>query len=180
MKRQKLLLWTLVVLLLLGLPMSLMDQAAVKARAELEKAQGALRAARRESDAVRERESGAALRTKAVAATRGRMIQQQPFATFQAQVALAAKRAGVTITSAVLESSQPLPDLPGVVQYRATLQVAGTAQQFVELLRLLEEHPMVLELPEVAVKFPVASGTGAAPRLQHALTVGFFAAQATQ
>ena len=191
MNRQTLLLWLLALLIVFGMPFSFMDRALIAVHKDLAAAEAAQATARSAANTLREQEKQIARRAEAAAAIKPRLIAEQPFATIQAELATAAQRSGMTIAAQVLEGPVSVPDIPGVVQFKATLQVTGEVQQYLEFLRLLEEHQLLIEIPEVDLRLRTAAaqGTapaagargvaaGGAPQVQQSLTLGFLAAQA--
>jgi Tfp pilus assembly protein PilO len=173
--RQRLLICVLAVVVLFGLPVYFMDGALAAGRARLEAEQAALAPLRQQAAAVRALEADLAERSKRSAAVQNRLIAAQPFATIQAELTAAAKQSGVTLGSVVLEGPAVVPDWPGVSRYQATLTVKGDRNQYLAFLRLLEDHRLLIELPEVNLRMqtPAAAKSGV-PGVEQVLELGFF------
>lgn len=176
MSRQKLLIWLLVVVALFGLPVYYMDAALAADRARLEEEQASLAALRGQVASVRALEAEMAERREKVDALTERMIPAQPFATIQAVLTAAASQSGVRLGSLVLEGPAAVTDLPGVARYQATVMVAGDRTQYLAFLRRLEEHRLLIEVPEVSLRMQTQAVPGAVPRVEQVLELGFFAA----
>ncbi|MDF2629363.1 MAG: hypothetical protein K0R39_3194 [Symbiobacteriaceae bacterium] len=174
MSRQKLLISVLVAVVLLGLPIYFMDARLAVARARLETEQVALAPLRRQAAEVRALEAQVADRTGSVTAAQQRLIGAQPFATIQGELTAAAGQSGVSLGSVVLEGPGEVPELPGLVRYQATVTVKGDRNQFIRFLRLLEEHRLLVEVPEVSLRLQPPAARGAVPQVEEVLELGFF------
>lgn len=178
MSRRRMLIWLLVAVALFGLPVYFMDAALAAGRARLEEEQALLAPLRRQAKAARELEAQLAEHGRKVAAAQERLIVAQPFATIQAELAAAAKQSGVSLGSLVLEGPAAVPDWPEVSRYQATLTVAGDRNQYLAFMRLLENHRLLIELPEVSLRMVPSAAKGAVPRVEQVLELGFFVAGA--
>lgn len=176
MSRQSVLIWILVAVALLGLPIHYMDAATSAGRTQLEAEQSKLAPLRRQVTQLKERETKAGARADALAAIKSRLITDQPFATMQAELTAAAKASGVVISAVAMEGPQTVADLPDLVRYQVTCQVAGNRNQYLDFLERLEHHRLLIELPEVSLKLPPAPAKGVLPQVTQGLTLGFYAA----
>lgn len=176
MNRQSVLIAILVALAMFALPVHYMDAAVEGSRTRLEEEQSKLAPLRRQAAALREREEQAAARAAVLAQVRTRLIEAQPFATIEGALAAAAKQSGVSVGSLILEGPAPVADLPDVIRYQATLQVTGNRTQYLEFLRLLENHRLLIELPDANLHLQPAAVRGAPPQVSQALVLGFYAA----
>jgi cell division protein FtsB len=175
-KRQTLLLAVLAVLALVALPISYLDQTLLRQERELAQLQDKLEPLRKEAATIRTKEEELARRQSAVTAATRRMISERPFATIQGEVVALARQSGVTLTGFSVEGPLAVSELPGVVRYQATVQIAGNRWQFVAFLRLLEQHRLLIEIPEVDLKLPLQVAGGGA-EVQQTLKLDFFAVQ---
>lgn len=180
MTRQSILIWVLVVVAMFGLPMHYMDAAIEESRTQLDAGQSQLTPLRREASEVRERDEKLTARIQAVQAVKGRLIASQPFATIQAELTAAAARSGVTLGGMTLEGPSAVTDLPMMVRYQATVLVTGNRSQYLEFLRLLENHRLLIELPEATLRLQAAPAKGVLPQVQQTLMLGFFTASGKQ
>jgi Tfp pilus assembly protein PilO len=176
MSRQSVLIWILVAVAMLGLPIHYMDAAKTTGRTQLETEQAKLGPLRRQIAQLKEREAKAGQRADALAAMKSRLIADQPFATMQAELTAAAKASGVVISAVAMEGPQPVPDLPDLVRYQVTCQVAGNRDQYLNFVERLEHHRLLIELPEVSLRLPPAPMRGVPPQVTQGLTLGFYAA----
>jgi hypothetical protein len=169
------LVWVLVAVAAFGAPVYYMDAALAASRAALAEEQAALAPLRRQAAGVRELEAQVAMRAGIVAAASDRLIAAQPFATIQAALMAAAKQSGVQLGALVLEGPAAVPDLPGLARYQATGIVSGDRNQFLAFLRLLEHHPLLIEVPEVSLRMQSPTVRGVVPRVEQVLELGFYA-----
>ncbi|HWI65524.1 MAG TPA: hypothetical protein VNT75_27145 [Symbiobacteriaceae bacterium] len=176
MSRQSVLIWILVALVMFGLPVHYMDAAMTEGQGKLEAETAKLEPLRREVAAGREREAQLAERARKLEAVQSRLIQSQPFASIQSELAAAAAKSGVTLGALMLEGPAAVAELPEIVRYQATLQVSGNRAQYLEFLKLLENHRLLIELPEVSLRTGPAA-RGVQPQVQQALALGFYAAR---
>ena len=174
MSRQSVLIWILVMVVMFGLPIHYMDAAVEGSRAKLTAAQSKLAPLRQEADALRQREQQLADRMRKLETVASRLIDSQPFATIQRELTAAAAKSGVSLSSLILEGPTPVADLPAMVRYQATLQVTGNRNQYLEFLRLLERHPLLIDLPEVSLRTQIPAARGAVPQVQQPLVLGFY------
>lgn len=174
MTRQSVLIWILVAVAMFGLPIHYMDAAMTENQGKLEAEQAKLEPLRRQVMSVHELEKSLAARSRKISEVNARLIQSQPFATIQGELAAAAAKTGVSLGALMLEGPAAVPELPEIVRYQATLQVTGNRLQYLEFLKLLENHRLLIELPEVSLKMAPAP-KGVQPQVQQALVLGFYA-----
>ncbi|HYF91777.1 MAG TPA: hypothetical protein VD969_05995 [Symbiobacteriaceae bacterium] len=163
MNRQSVLIWILVVVVMFGLPLHYMDAAIEGNRAKLKEGQAKLAPLRKEVEALRQREQQLTDRKRVLEAISTRLIEGQPFATIQRELTAVAVKSGVSLSSLILEGPESVADLSAVVKYKATLQVTGNRNQYLEFLRQLERHSLLIELPEVSLRTQPPAAKGAVP-----------------
>lgn len=176
MKRQTLLLIILAALALVGVPVSYMDHLVMEAEVQAREAMTRLAPLRTQAAAVRQRATEVEAREQSMASMNGRLIGRDPFAAIQSELTAAARASGIALTYVNLEGPIPVPDLPQLVRYQAVVHVLGTPMQYLEFLRLLETHRLLIEIPEVSLRLSAQVGEQRGPNLNQVLTLGFFVA----
>lgn len=175
MKRQTLLLIVLALVIVVGLPYHYMDGALTVVRTEADEATEQALSLHRQVVQLKRREEALALHAQNLNALRSRLVGSDPFRTIQVELDGAAKASGVTIGSRSMEGAVPVADLPDLQRYAVTIEVSGSRQQFLEFLRMLEQHSLLIELPEVALALPAPSaGQTGSPEVQTTLALNFF------
>ncbi len=158
MKRQQFLLIVLAFVAVTMLPVYFVDQQ----RAALEKEQAALQeqiALQREKvDAVRRLEAELAQEEQAMSDLDQRLIDSgDPFAAMEREIASVAARAGLRVIELNLSGAEALEQVPTVQRYSAKVELSGSVGGFIEFIRLLEAHRLLIEIPDLDLGF----GTGA-------------------
>ena len=174
MTRQHLLLGILAVLVVIALPYTLMAQALEREKQQADQTMAELAPLRNQAMAIKQREEGIADHDKALQALERRLITSDPFATIQSELADAARLSGASLGSLTLEGGQAVAALPGVVRYAASVQVSGSLQQFLRFLRLLEQHKILIELPDISLKRQPAPRDTKSAEVQVNMSLGFF------
>lgn len=169
MKRQTILLAALGALVLFSVSTVFMDDLLGDRRQALAQAGAELIALRQEAQAVQAREVRLAEEQQSLASLDARLLGAEPLTTIDRTVREKAQRSGVKVSQLLIEGPDPAPDSPGLKQYTVQVKLSGTRPQYLEFLRLLEEHPLLIELPEVSVQ----PQPGA--QLDQDLTLTFFA-----
>lgn len=163
MKRERLLIYLLIVVAVIALPVSFADRAKLKLQKEIAAVEEAAAPNREQVAAVHR------LREQLAAAggqdeLSGRLLGADPFAEMHQDLTVAAARAGVQLAEIALTGAVPSARAPGLQEYGANLEVLGTPAQFLQFVRLLEQHRLLIEIPDLQISIarPTPTGTGAA------------------
>ncbi len=170
MSRQTFLLGLLLVVAALGLPVVAMDQTLGKVEQEMEQVQAELAPLQVRLARLREREQVIARYDAVRRAAHQRLLQGDPYIAARAHIAMAAAQAGVTTGTFEVTGPHPVPELEWLARYDVILSVRGTPEQYAAFLQILEEHPLLIRLPDVAVRFPPESPD----QVQTTLQLSFF------
>lgn len=161
MKRERLLIYLLILVAVTLLPVSLADQATGKLKKEIAAVTDEAALGREQVAIVhRLREQLAA--TAGIDALRGRLLGSDPFAEMQQSLTAAAASAGVQLAQITLTGGIPSERAPGLTEFGANIEVLGTPAQFLQFVRRLEQHRLLIEIPDlqVGIAKPAAGATG--------------------
>jgi len=153
-KRERELVWLLLVVLLVTVPYYVFDQLARPRALALQAVTERVAAARRQVRAVRRAQER--LREAEAAATvpPARLLGDLPFADVERELGLVASASGAAIERLSLYAGEPLEHVPWLQPYRADVVVGGSYAQFVAFLRSLEEHALLVEVPDLILQLP--------------------------
>lgn len=165
MKRQRFLVMLLVVVAVTMLPFYFLDQAGANLRKEQKSSGPELELLRTKLKAVRSLESQVAEMRKS-SGQDGRLLGGDPFAEIERELAAAAAKSGMKVAELTLAKGKPVAGLP-LLEYTATVKLTGTPVGYVTFLQFLEQHRLIISIPDVSVTLsstgiPVAPAPGAA------------------
>lgn len=169
MNRQRFLVALLVVVAVTMLPLYFFDRANMAVRKEKEELQQQIALVRDKATAVRNLESQIDEARQAGVALEQRLISANPFADMERELRATAGRADMQVTQLTLGGATEVKEV-GLYKYSATVDLTGTVDGYVEFLRLLEQHPLLVEIPDLKLVFPVGTTT----TYHTSLTVHFF------
>jgi len=151
-KRQQFLLILLAVVAVTMLPVYLIDQTMGKLEQELADLQSQIALYREKANAVRELDLQVAQEEAELSTFDQRLIDaKDPFAAMHRAVSTAATKAGVQVDELRLVVEGEVTELPGLLRYKATVDLSGTISGFLEFLRLLEEDPLLIAIPDLQI-----------------------------
>lgn len=158
-------------LVLFVLPALYLDGLLADRRQALAVAAGELGTLRQQAQAVQEREQQLSERQQRLSGLDARLLGAQPLSQIDRTVREAAQRSGISVGRVSMEGPDSVPERSDLDRYTVHLKVAGFPPQYLAFLQALEEHSLLIELPEVAVK--PQPGPGA--QIQQEITLGFYA-----
>lgn len=169
MNRQKLLIGLLIVVALTALPVLVIDRTNAGVKQELAELKPEMDLLREKALKAREIEKQLAAEQQSMAALPDRLIGQEPFADMHREVHAVAAKAGLQVRELSLVGAEPVEALPDLIEYTATVELAGTTAGFIEFTRLLEQHRLLIRIPDLNLKLPdsapAADGSGFRTRL---------------
>lgn len=170
MRRQTFLLGLLLVVILFAVPVYYFDRANASVKREKTALDHQLALLRQRAAAVRQLEAEVDQAREAEAALEPRLIGSDPFAQMEREIRSSAAQAGIQISQLKLTGSTPVEGLP-LVQYTATVELSGTVAGAEAFLRQLEQHPLLIQIPDLQLKF---SPPGAIPAFRTTLSLYFY------
>ncbi|MFZ5817989.1 MAG: hypothetical protein ACOY93_22280 [Bacillota bacterium] len=158
MNRQRFLIILLLVVAATLLPTYFIDRANARLREEMTALVEEMGLARDKAVRVRELEARLAEEERALAGLDQRLISDEPFADMERELRALTGQAGLRMTEMTLGGSEPLKELPSLLQYTATVELSGSVQQYVAFLRLLENHRLLIDIPDLKLSFGQSDG----------------------
>lgn len=152
MNRQQVLVGLLALVAVTLLPLSYVERVMAGVDKEKKALDQQVALLREKATAVRDLQRQAEEATTAMAGVEQRLLGSNPFADMEREIRAAAARAGVRVSQLALGGATEVKGLP-LRQYSATVEVAGTVAGFEEFLRLLEQHPLLIEIPDLKLQF---------------------------
>ncbi|MFZ5825194.1 MAG: hypothetical protein ACOY94_12775 [Bacillota bacterium] len=154
MNRQRILLGLLIVVAVTLLPSYFADRAAIRLKMEMAAVEKEMEVLRAKALKVREEEERLAVGQRAMADLKARFVSQNPFADMERVVAILAARSGMQVVELNLVGAELVKELPTMVRYTAAVELAGTAGGLITFVRLAEEHPLLIEVPDLKLSIP--------------------------
>lgn len=170
MKRERTLLGLLLVLVIAVGPSYLFDQLNRPLTERLTEVEQSAALERERAQAVRQAEDRLReLEVTAVPAAH-QLLGDNPFADMEQALRMAAEDAGVRLERITLAAATAVEGVPGLLQYGADVDLAGSYDQYLAFLRALEENRLLIEVPDLVLALP-SDGQGP---LRTSLTLHFY------
>lgn len=182
MNRQQILVTVLALVAVTMLPSYFADRAGARLEKEMVTMEREMEVLRARALKAREEEERLAVRQRAMTHLEARLLTRDPFAGMEREVTGVAARAGLQVLELNLLGAEPVQELPTLVRYTAAVEVAGTTGSLIEFVRLLEQHPLLIEVPDLKLVLP-RTAPGASQTLgsiRTRLTLYFFGEAAGQ
>lgn len=181
MNRQQMLITLLVVVAVIMLPSYYADRAGARLEKEMATMEMEMDLLRAKALKVREDEERLAAGKRAMIDLEARLLGRDPFADMEREVTAVAARAGLRVRELNLVGAEPVKELPTLVRYTAAVEVSGTTGTLIAFVRLMEQHPMLIEVPDLKLAIPrTAPGAPQTQGLETRLTLYFFGKAAGQ
>lgn len=174
MNRQQVLVGLLIVVAVTMLPVYFLERSMATKRKELAALEEQMQLLRDKVAAVKSLEEELAEAAKAEARVAQRLIGSDPFADMHRELNAAATRAGLQINQLSLSGGKPVQGLP-FLEYQATVDVAGSVDSFAQYLRLLEQHRLLIGIPDLQMHLPrLGEGFVAPSPIRTSLSLQFY------